>query len=56
MKKPKKLKHPKKPSSHSSLETLQNYLKKCKEIDRENKKRETAYNKFKKLLSKIKGY
>ena len=55
MKKPKKLKLPRKPSRKASLESLKNYLKKVSEIHRENKKRESEYKKFEKLHSKIKG-
>jgi len=55
MKKPKKLKLPKKPSKKASLETLKNYLKKVADVHRENKKRENAYKQFEKLHSKIKG-
>jgi hypothetical protein len=56
MKKPKKLKLPKKPKKSASLESLKNYMQKCKEIHRENKKRETEFKKHAKLYSKIKGY
>lgn len=55
MQKPKKLKLPKKPKRNSSLETLKNYVKKCAEIHKENKKRESDYKKFEQLYSKIKG-
>ena len=53
MKKPKKLKIPRKPKKSASLETLKNYLKKVKEIERENKRRESEYKKFNNLYSKI---
>jgi hypothetical protein len=55
MKKPKKLKLPKKPKRGASLESLKNYLQKCKEIHRENKKRESDHKKHLKLYNKIKG-
>jgi len=55
MKRPKKIRLPKKPTSRASLETLKNYLKKVSEINRENKKRESEYKKFQKLHAKIKG-
>jgi hypothetical protein len=55
MKRPKKLKLPKKPSKKASLETLKNYHKKVTEITRENKRRESEYKKFEKLYNKIKG-
>lgn len=53
MKKPKKLKLPRKPKKSASLETLKNYTKKVKEIERENKRRENEYKKFNNLYSKI---
>lgn len=56
MKKPKKLKLPKKPKKSASLESLKNYLQKCKEIHRENKRRESEHKKHIKLYNKIKGY
>jgi hypothetical protein len=55
MKKPKKLKLPKKPKKTASLEALKNYLTKCKEVHRENKKRELEFKKHTKLYTKIKG-
>ena len=55
MKKPKKLKLPKKPKKTASLETLKNYLHKCREVHRENKKRESEFKKHAKLYTKIKG-
>lgn len=53
MKKPTLKKHPKKPKKSASLETVKNYIQKCREIDRENKKKISDYHKTKKLLSKI---
>lgn len=38
-KKPKALKYPKRPKSTASLETWQNYVKKCDEIDKRNRER-----------------
>jgi hypothetical protein len=55
MKKPKKLKMPKKPKKNASLEALKNYLHKCKEVHRENKRREAEHKKHVKLYNKIKG-
>lgn len=55
MKKPTKLKLPKKPKKSASLETLKNYMNKCKEVHRENKRRESEYKKHQKLYNKIKG-
>ena len=55
MKKPKKLKYPKKPKKTASLEALKHYLTRCKEIHRENKRRESEHKKHEKLYHKIKG-
>lgn len=53
MKKPTLKKHPKKPKKSASLETVKNYINKCKEIDRENKRKMADYHKTQKLLAKI---
>mgnify|MGYP003383127593 CR=1 FL=1 len=53
MRKPKKLKYPKKPKASASVVTMENYLKKRTEIDKENKRREAEYTKSKNLRAKI---
>ena len=47
MKAPKKLKYPKKPKMSASLQVKENYLARCKEIDKENTKRHSDFNKAK---------
>ena len=56
MKKLKKHKLPKKPKKSASLETLKNYLKKCNEIHKMNRKIESDHKTHEKLYNKIKGY
>lgn len=43
LRKPKKLKYPKKPKRSASAASLDRYLKKIKDVDRENARREKAY-------------
>lgn len=43
IKKPKKIKLPRKPKASASNEVLQNYLKKVADVKKENAKREAAY-------------
>lgn len=54
MKKPKKLKYPRKPKASASLATMENYLKRVKEIDKANADREREYKKALTLREKIK--
>jgi len=53
MKKPKKLKYPKKPKANASLTVLENYVKRRKNIDKENADRERDYKKALTLREKI---
>ncbi|MDO9152347.1 MAG: hypothetical protein Q7U47_01335 [Paludibacter sp.] len=48
-------KYPKKPKASASVETMQNYLKKRSEIDKENKKRKAETAKKATLRKKIQG-
>ena len=54
MKKPKKLKYPRKPKASASLATMENYLKRVKEIEKANAEREREYKKALTLREKIK--
>lgn len=58
-KKPKKLKYPKKPRAGASLQAMENYLRRRKEVDKENKRRESKYKsdvkKWESLKNKIRG-
>jgi len=63
MKKPKKLKHPKRPSAKASNAVLKRYLERCKEVDKENKRRLAAWTKankereaLKKRIASLKKY
>lgn len=50
------LKYPKKPKAGASVTTLQNYISKCKEVDRKNaeiKREEKKRNDLKKTVAKI---
>lgn len=53
MKKPKKLKYPKKPKASASLTVLENYVKRRKEVDKANAERERDYKKALSLRDKI---
>jgi hypothetical protein len=60
IKKPTKLKYPKKPKASASNETMEKYLKRVNEIDKENRKREADYKselakreQLKKKISKL---
>lgn len=59
IKKPKKLKFPKKPKATASIEVMKKYLAKRAEIEKTNRQREAAYVKAKKeretLQKKISG-
>jgi hypothetical protein len=54
MKKPKKLKYPKKPKASASLTVLENYVKRRKDVDKANADREREYKKALTLRDKIK--
>ena len=54
MRKPKKLKYPRKPKATASVATMENYLKRVKEIDKANAEREREYKKALNLREKIK--
>jgi len=54
MKKPKKLKYPRKPKATASVCTMENYLKRVKDIDKANAEREREYKKVITLREKIK--
>lgn len=48
-----KIKYPKAPKASASIETKERYLARCKEIDRENAKREAEKKKSETLSKKI---
>jgi len=48
-------KYPKKPKASASVATMQNYLKKRGEIDKENKRRKSENKKATDLRKKISG-
>lgn len=54
MRKPKKMKYPRKPKATASVATMENYLKRVKEIDKANADREREYKKALTLREKIK--
>lgn len=54
MRKPKKIKYPRKPKATASVATMENYLKRVKEIDKANADREREYKKALTLREKIK--
>ncbi|MGZ8505725.1 MAG: hypothetical protein ACXWW0_00150 [Bacteroidia bacterium] len=47
--------YPKKPKASASADTLQNWLKRCDEIDRENASRKSEAAKKKTLLTKVRA-
>jgi len=49
----KKISYPKKPKSTASVATLENYIAKCKEVDKKNAEREKQAKKRKDLLKKV---
>lgn len=55
-KRPKMLKRPRKPGSHT-LTSMENYVNRVKKVDAENKKREAKYNgdvkKYESLYNKV---
>lgn len=53
MRKPKKLKAPKKPGAKASVTVMENYLKRVKEVDKKNAEREREYKKGLALREKI---
>jgi hypothetical protein len=54
MRKPKKLKYPRKPKATASVATMENYLKRVKEVDKKNAENEREYKKALTLREKIK--
>jgi hypothetical protein len=54
MRKPKKLKSPKKPKASASVATMENYIKKVKDVDKRNAENEREYKKALSLREKIK--
>ena len=55
MAKLKMLKYPKKPKANASVQTLENYLNRTKEIDKENAKRKSLNAKRDALKKRISG-
>lgn len=55
MAKIKMLKYPRKPKASASIESKENYLKRVKEIDKENAKRKALNKKSEDLSKKISG-
>lgn len=54
MKKPKKLKRPKRPKGdRATPKAMKEWIQKCKNVDKENKKRESEYNSVKKQLERM---
>lgn len=53
MRKPKKKKYPKKPKASASVAVMQNWLRRCTEIDKENRTKESEYNKSLTLRKQI---
>lgn len=49
-------KYPKKPKASSSLEVMQRYLERCKEIDKENKQIQTHNKKCEELKKKVQSH
>ena len=49
------LKYPRKPKASASIESKENYLKRVKEIDKENAKRKALNKKSEDLSKKIAG-
>lgn len=54
MKKPKKIKLPKKPKASASVATMENYLQKVKDVQKRNAENEKEYKKAQALREKIK--
>jgi hypothetical protein len=54
MKKPKKLRMPKKPKASASVATMENYIKKVKDVEKRNAENEREYKKSLALREKIK--
>lgn len=55
MAKLKMLKYPKKPKAGASVATLERYIERCKEIDKENAKRKTQNAKLDALKKRVAG-
>lgn len=54
MRKPKKLKTPKKPKASASVATMENYIKRVKDVEKRNAENEREYKKALTLREKIK--
>jgi hypothetical protein len=54
MRKPKKIKCPKKPKANASVATMENFLKRVKDVDKRNAENEREYKKSLALKEKIK--
>jgi len=48
-------KYPKKPKAKASLTVLENYMAKCKEIDKENAQKKAEHKKREDLAKKVKA-
>ena len=55
MAKLKMLKYPKKPKQSASAATLERYIARCKEIDKENGKRKSSNSKLDSLKKRVAG-
>ena len=55
MKAPKLLKYPKKPKMTASITAKQNYIARCKDVDKENKRRVNEFKRLKKEEARING-
>lgn len=53
MRKPKKIKNPKKPKANASVKVMENYLKKVKDVAKRNAENEREYKKAQNLKEKI---
>jgi hypothetical protein len=53
MRKPKKIKNPKKPKASASVATMENYLKRVKDVAKRNADNEREYKKAQTLKDKI---
>jgi hypothetical protein len=54
MRKPKKIKTPKKPKASASVATMENYIKRVKDVEKRNAENEREYKKGLALREKIK--
>ncbi len=56
MAKKKMKKYPKKPKASASVETMQRYLERCKQIDKENKQIQAYNKKLDELRKKVREH